>query len=162
MGEEHFSYTSNHRDTRPLYHHPTKISDSLRTKGSGCLAAANSFSPSSNSLLASLFISMRRKWLILRVGVQRSIITEALSQYSSMLQKDLTIGRPGKHRLQASLIKSAHSLLVCQNSLFHIRSNGRQEMAVHRSILIKMEWEGETVCRPKGRNNRGCIKRAIS
>ena len=102
------------------------------------------------------------KWLILRVGVQRSIITEALSQFSGMLQKDLAIGRPGKHRLQASFIKSAHSLLVCQDSLFHIRSNGRQEMAVHRSILIKMEQEGETVCRPIKKNNRGCINTAIS
>lgn len=133
MGEERFSYTSNHQGTRPLCCYLINISVLLRTKGSGCLAAANSFSPSSRSLSASLQIRTSNNCSILRGGVQRSSVTEALSQNSSMLQENLAISRPGKQCLQAALIKSAHSLLVCQDSLFHIRGNGRQEMAVHRT-----------------------------
>ena len=72
---------------------------------------------------------------LLGVGVKRSSVAEALSQRSGLLHKDLPIRRPGKQRHQTVLVESAHLLLVRQDLLFHVRSNGRQEVAVHRSFL---------------------------
>ena len=91
---------------------------------------------------------------LLRVGVERSSVAEALSQRSGLLHKDLPIRRPGEQCHQTVLVESAHLLLVRQDLLFHVRSNGRQEVAVHRSFLSANARRVESQSPPFSSDNR--------